>query len=121
MRNPCEDLPEEERLQQIAQLLAVAAIRYSRRQPREAKPSPPLASDVPVPIWDLVEDEVEKKILRFIHLKLSVEPAQIREALGISAMTLTRRLARLRQAGLIQVDGRKRSARYGLVADWSRN
>lgn len=121
MPNPFANLSEEERLQEIAKILAVGAIRYLRRQ----GPVDQFKGAVPEPtagaIWDLVEDPLEKKILRFLYDRVEADPVLIQTALMVSPMTVTRRLARLRQAGLVQVTGKTRSARYALAPQDGRN
>lgn len=119
MTSPFSHLPEEERLQQIAELLAAGALRYARRQGGTVRPmaiAPPTRQ-----IWDMVDDDLEKQILRFLQQQVSAEPVQIRAALGLPEMTLARRLARLRSAGLIHVSGRTRRARYELAPAAGRN
>lgn len=68
-----------------------------------------------------MDDNVEKQVLRYLQLQVSAEPVQIRTALGLPEMTLARRLARLRAAGLIRVTGKTRNARYELAAETGRN
>lgn len=116
--NPYDSLPEAERIRRIGELLATAAIRYLRDKDqelasRQTQPSPPAAHIVEV--WDLVDDETEKQVLRYLSVHIVAVPAEISLALNISAMTLTRRLARLREAGLIMVSGKTRNARYELA------
>lgn len=117
--HPFAHLGEEERLQQIAEILATGAIRYLRRQ--DAMKPAVQAASARREIWEMVDDELEKQILRFLQQHVSLEPNRIRAALGLSAMTLGRRLSRLRNAGLICVVGRTRRARYELAACAGRN
>ena len=119
MSSPFANLPEGERLQQIAELLAAGALRYLRRQGGTVRS----VADVPPKqeIWDMVDDDLEKKILRFLQQRVSAEPAQIRTALGLTEVTLGRKLARLRESGLICVTGKTRSARYELAPEVGRN
>lgn len=117
---PISQMTEEERLQEISELLATAALRYLRKQ----GPKPPYEegqSPAQSEVWDLVDDELERQILRFLKQHVSADPTQIRSALGVSEMTLVRRLARLRGVGLIQVSGKTRNARYELAPEAGRN
>lgn len=125
MTNPYSNLSEEERLQQIAELLATGAIRYLRRlgpvgDPIAKGTGAPTGSGK-VEVWDLVEDETEKLILRFLQQRIVAEPILMRTALGLSPMTLTRKLARLRSAGLVRVCGKTRNATYELAPGGGRN
>ncbi len=121
MSNSYSHLSEEERLQEIAKILAIGVVRYLQSQPLPMEPAAVTPEDPPVAIWDLVEDETEKRILRFLHERVEADPALLQTALMISPMTVTRRLARLRQAGLVRVTGKTRGARYMLVPHEGQN
>lgn len=66
-------------------------------------------------MWDLVDDKVEKQVLRYLSQNIGALPVQIERALNLPHTTLVRRLARLRLAGLVVVSGRTRSAQYSLA------
>ena len=111
-------LTEEARLSRLGEIIAsgiaryvhargVAALADVTSQRPDARPRPE--------IWDLVTDATEKQILRYLQNHILCEPVQMRAALRVSSMTLTRRLARLRAAGLVRVSGRTRNARYELM------
>lgn len=120
--NPYSSLSEAERIRQIGELLATAAIRYLEEQPLppgQSQQRPPAAPILHV--WDLVDDEVEKQVLRYLSVHVGAMPVELSRALNVSSMTLTRRLARLREAGLIMVSGKTRSTVYSLAADTLRN
>jgi len=110
---PARDLTEEQRLSEIAAIIAAGTVRSllaARRngggeERRDAFPEP----------WELVQDEFERKILRYLQHHGSVEPVRIRRDLNLTSITLYRRLARLRSAGIVRVCGRTRGARYELV------
>ncbi|HRG55411.1 MAG: winged helix-turn-helix transcriptional regulator [Opitutaceae bacterium] len=121
MPNSYSHLSEEERLQEIAKILAIGVVRYLRSQPLPVEPAA-AAPEAPVAaIWDLVEDETEKRILRFLHERVEADPILLQTVLMVSPMTVTRRLARLRQAGLVRVTGKTRGARYMLVPQDGQN
>lgn len=102
--------------------MAVAALRFLDVRPNAP---PPGQSDVPlaaiIHVWDLVDDEVEKQILRYLLLHVAAVPADMERALSLSGMTLTRRLAHLREVGLVTVSGKTRNALYSLASDVVRN
>lgn len=117
---PISQMTEEERLQEIAELLATAALRYLGRQhtnsPREEEPSPTQPQ-----VWDLVEDSVEKLVLRHLQANVAASPVDIERALSIPHATLARRLARMRAAGFIVATGRTRDTQYSLASSHGNN
>ena len=117
---PVSQMSEDERMQEIASILATGALRYLRQQP----PAPQVAIE-PKPrqreVWELVDDPVEQQILRYVQQNVSVDPAQMRVFLEISEMTLVRRLAHLRGLGLVRVPGKTRKARDELAPEAARN
>lgn len=102
-------------MREIAAILSKAAIIYLRKQDRERMRDPkPIQARAEV--WDLVDDEVEKRVLRYISVHVVASPRDIEQALGIPHVTLARRLSRLRAAGIIHASGRTRGAQYCLAA-----
>ncbi len=120
--NPYEQLSEKERIRQISDLMATAAVRYLDDQP---SPSPRNQSGIPAStithIWDLVDDEVEKQVLRYLSQHVVAMPTDMSRALNLSSMTLTRRLGRLREVGLVVVSGKTRNVTYSIASDACRN
>lgn len=119
---PHSHLSEEQRLTTIAELLLSAAARYWRDwdlADRKVLGKDQVARKAEV--WDLVDDDTEKQILRYIGKSLSVSPAEIEAVLGIPHTTLVRRLARLRAAGYVCVTGKTKKARYELAGAAQRN
>lgn len=110
---PYRHLSEDERIRQIGELLATAALRYLRSQPPRS-PRDERLDPVSVPVWDLVEDELERQILRYLAQQIAAPPAAIGNALNLHSKCLERRLARLRSVGLVIVSGRTRNAYYSL-------
>jgi hypothetical protein len=112
---PVHLLTEEERLQEIAKILAIGAIRYLRAEDRKrAEAKKPIQARVEV--WDLVDDDIEKQVLRYLAVNVMAPPRNMERDLNIPHVTLGRRLSRLRAAGLIQVSGRTKGAQYCLAA-----
>lgn len=116
-------MPEPERLRRIGELIAVAVIRYYRDQrlqqvaQRGTKCVSPETTDPANP----ASDDTEKQMLRYLARVGAATPRDFQIALGVSPMTITRRLARLRGAGVLSVSGTKRAARYQLAGDSGAN
>lgn len=72
-------------------------------------------SSAPTEIWQMVDDDLDKQILRYLERSLRASPKQISSALHIPRMTLARRLARLRKLGFVVVVGKTRSAKYEIA------
>jgi DNA-binding HxlR family transcriptional regulator len=121
--NPYASLSEAERIRQIGDLLATAAIRYLREKDQQlASRQAERPPSAPIPhVWDLVDDEMEKQVLRYLSLHVATMPADMGKALNLSSMTLTRRLARLRDVGLVVVSGKTRKVSYSIASDACRN
>lgn len=120
--NPYSSLSEEERIRQIGELLATAAIRYLDEQslpPRQSQQRPPAVPALQV--WDLVEDEIEKQMLRYLEVHVAARPVQMERALNVPQRTLARRLERLLGAGLLVVSGRTKGAVYSIAAQSGRS
>ena len=60
-------------------------------------------------------------MLAYLERTGAATPRDFQQALGLSPMTVTRRLARLRSAGLVAVEGQTRSARYRIRTDFAGN
>lgn len=106
----------------IGELLGLAATRFLRREDRAKQKAAGAPGMVrPVEVWDLVNDETEKTILRYLSQAIAASPAQIGAALSLPHSTLVRRLAHLRSADLIVVTGKTSGARYELAGRDGRN
>lgn len=118
--NPYRYLSEDERIRKIGELLATAALRYLHDKDRESlHDKKPVQARVEV--WDLVDDEIEKQVLRYLDVNVMASTGHIEKALHIPHMTLSRRLARLRKAGFIDLTGRTRNAIYCLAINPGNN
>ena len=116
-------LSESERIRRIGEFFATAAERYWRAERlagrvASAKPQPARSE---IKLSELVNDAVERQILDFIGNRIEVAPRELHLALGICRATATRKLARLRAAGLIVPVGKTRQVRYTLRGPDGRN
>lgn len=109
-------IAEAERIRRIGALIATAVGRNlascrgrSFRPERKNDPATSLRSQHP-------NDEIERRMIAYLSRVEVATPQDFRVALGLSAMTVTRRLAKLRTQGLLAVEGKTRSARYRLNA-----
>lgn len=111
-----KSLSYAERCRRIGALLGRAAVRYyhkrgiERRSRLVAELSRGAESDMDF----LVTDTVEKRILGHLASAGHATPQDFCSALKISPATAFRRLARLRNAGLVLVEGKCRAANYRL-------
>ncbi len=113
-----ESMSRAELLRRIGQHLNVAASRYYRDNP---SPDAVAASArLPDPV-NLVSDGLEKRILRQLTARGSATPRVLKQELKVSGMTVTRKLARLRRAGLVVVSGHTRGASYRLRTEFDQN
>jgi DNA-binding MarR family transcriptional regulator len=75
----------------------------------------------PLSVVQLVTDATEQQVLAYLGRTGTATPRDFQQALGLSPMTVTRRLLRLRSAGLVAVEGQTWSARYRLRTDFAGN
>ena len=117
------EVPESERVRRIAALLATAVRRFYQDKSEQsvAREQPPLRRETGVDAAQLVTDETERRIVAYLARVGAVSPHDLKVALGLSAITVTRRLARLRSSGVLSVTGQTRSVRYALCSDFSVN
>lgn len=115
------DMPEAERLRRIGELIATAVIRYERDQ-RKQRSAARVSRNVPGNEKAVVvNDRVERAMLGYLSQVGAATPRDFRIALGVSPMTITRRLAHLRAVGLVLATGETRAAVYRLAGDVGRN
>ena len=117
------EMPEAERLRRIGELIATAVIRYEREQ-RSVAPvrrGRDARREEPENPANLVTDQTEKEIVRYLARVGGATPRDLCIALGLSGITITRKLARLRVAGLLTVRGKTRAACYRLRSEFERN
>ena len=118
-----QELPEADRIRRIGELIGLALLRQCARPPAIARQNRAigLAEAPPVEPWALITDEVERQILRYLERVGAATPRDLQVAMGLSAMTVTRHLGRLRAAGVLVVTGRTRAARYQIRTEFSAN
>ena len=119
------DLPEAERLRRIGALVALAVSRQSAARPGDPDnvlPAPvsPLAGERNSPAL-AGSDATERSMIDYLTRVGAATPRDFQVALGLSPMTITRRLARLRKAGLVLAEGQTRAVRYTLRTDYTGN
>lgn len=117
------ELTEDERIGRIAELFSLAVERYWRAERLAGRPfvSKRGSAILRGSLLDFVTDPMEKQIVQLIINRVEASPRELQVALGISRATVTRKIARLRAAGLLTVVGRTRQARYALVDHDARN
>lgn len=112
------NLAENERLDRIAILIAKAVVLFRRDERLAGKASALDGGEAAEPIsdvTDMVTDEMEKQILRYLGRLAPATPRNVGIALNLSRQTVARKLERLRNAGLVTVTGKTRRARYELA------
>ena len=115
-------MPYDERCRQIGAILAKAAIRLLAEEDRlKAKAQNTPQSENQVVLSSLVSDQTEKRILEYLSLAIDASPVELCAALKIPRPTIFRKLARLRTAGLVMVEGKTQGARYRLRGATSEN
>ena len=115
------DLSDQERLRRIGELIATAVIRYRRRQRTTLAKAGAASSGTRIDPVELVGNETEKRLVRYLVGAGAATPHELGEVLDLSRSTVTRKLARLRKAGLVTVSGRTKGATYKLKTDFAGN
>jgi hypothetical protein len=115
-----DNIPRAERIARIAMHIKKMARRddsiQSETVPSIGRPHGPSLTPI-----DLTVDEVEKRIVGHLLLHGAVPPMVLVRELKISRVTLARKLARLRNGGLLLVSGKTRNAIYRLRTDFDSN
>jgi DNA-binding transcriptional ArsR family regulator len=120
------NLSEDDRLDRIGALIAKAVVLYRCDRRRAGKDEPETVAEadqagVIRSMADLAKDETEKQVIRYLERVGSATPQNFSTTLGLSRQTVSRKLARLRVAGLVVVTGKTRMARYELAGQSSLN
>ena len=114
-------LSDAERIRLIGDLIAIAAIRHSRRQRTALLLSAEPRSAGTVDSSGLVKDKTEKRLVHYLSITGSAAPHELSAGLGLSRATVTRKLAHLRMTGVVTVSGSTKGATYQLTSDFSAN
>lgn len=114
-------LGEAEVLRRIAALLTTALVRSGRfRSPTLSKPSATEAFPAIDPLT-LIRHSGQRRLAQFLRHAGPTAPCEMATALNMDRRTVARQLRRLSAAGICEVTGRTRGARYRLCVDYSRN
>lgn len=117
-------MPEEERLDLIAALVAKAVAHFKHGERPAGKnvcDAPSVGAAPTLDVSELVSDEIEKQMLRYLARVGFASPVTFKMVLGLSRQTVTRKLRHLRTTGVVVVVGKTRLARYELAASSLRN
>lgn len=119
-----DKLGAEEVLDRIGDLLAIAIGRFEEQRRRDGTAAPAVVASAEAQRLDplqLVSDQLERQIVAHLRKAGAATPRELAAVLGFTKRTIARKLARLRTAGLCQVEGRTRMACYRLRTDFGAN
>ncbi len=120
-------LSEEEVLDRIGALLAIAVgRREQQRQLAASAGAPPVAPGgdpdlTALDLTQLVTDPLEARIIMHLRVVGRTNAREVAAALGLAAPVAAQKLARLCAAGLCRVEDRCRPACYRLRSEFSAN
>lgn len=114
------ELPEAERLRRIGELLATAVFRWEHDQ-RVTVSAANRGDTRTTESRVLNADPIETDIVRHLTRVSAATPRDLCLALGLARMTVARKLARLRAAGVLTASGKTRAVCYRLRSDPSAN
>ncbi len=120
-------LGDEEVLDRIGALLAVAIGRREQQQQLAALVGAPQATPGDAPnlaaldLTQLVTDPLEARIIMHLRVAGRTNAREVAAALGLAAPVAAQKLARLCAAGLCRVENRSRPACYRLRSEYSAN
>ncbi len=120
-------LSDEEVLERIGSLLAIAVGRFEEQQrlnalARSADVSSQVRHEVaPLDLTKLVTDPSEGRIIMHLRATGRANAREVAAALGMTAPAAAQKLARLCAAGLCHIEGRSRPACYRLRTEYSAN
>lgn len=120
-------LSDEEVLNRIGALLAIAVGRFEEQQrlnvlASSADVSAQVKHEVaPLDLTQLVTNPVEGRIIMHLRATGRANAREVAKALGVAAPVAAQKLARLCAAGLCRVEDRSRPACYRLRSEYSSN
>lgn len=122
-----DSLSDEEVLDRIAELLAIAVGRFEEQQQLNVlarSPQTAMAVDsnlAPLGLTQLVTDPLERQIIAHLRTAGRAKAREVATALGLAAPAAAQKLARLCAAGLCRVEASSRPACYRLRTEYSAN
>ncbi len=120
-------LSDEEVLDRIGALLAIAIGRSEEQRRLNALAGSPLATPgggaslAALDLTQLVSDPLEARIIMHLRVAGRTNAREVATALGVAVPTAAQKLARLCAAGLCRVEARSRPACYRLRSEFSAN
>jgi hypothetical protein len=120
-------LSDEEVLERIGALLAIAVGRFEEQQRLNAlASSADMSTQVrhevaPLDLTQLVTDPSEGRIIMHLRATGRANAREVAVALGMTAPAAAQKLARLCAAGLCRIEDRSRPAYYQLRTEYSAN
>ena len=119
--NRYRDLPEAERIRRIGELIGKAVLLYRRDLRTAGRVEALAAAHKPRGPTNLIDDETEKRIVEYLAKIGPASPHDLCVTLGHTRTTVSRKLARLRNAGVLQTSGKTKAIRYSLRTDHTAN
>jgi CRP-like cAMP-binding protein len=119
--NRYRDLPETERIRRIGELIGKAVLLYRRDLRAAGRVEALVATREPGGPAALVDDAIEQRVVEYLARIGSASPHDLCVALGHTRTTVSRKLARLRNAGVLKASGKTKAIRYSLRTDFSAN
>ena len=119
--NRYRDLPETERIRRIGELIGKAVLLYRRDLRAAGRVEALVAAHEPLGRKSLIDDETEKQIVEYLAKIGPASPHDLCVTLGHTRTTVSRKLARLRNAGVLQASGMTKAMRYSLRTDFWAN
>jgi len=122
-----DHLSDEEVLERIGALLAIAVGRFEEQQrlnalASSANVSAQLRHEVaPLDLTQLVTDPSEGRIIMHLRATGRANAREVAKSLGMTVPAAAQKLARLCAAGLCCIEGRSRPACYRLRTEYSAN
>lgn len=119
--NRYRDLPETERICRIGELIGKAVLLYRRDLRAAGRVEALVVTREPGGPSALVDDAIEQRVVEYLARIGSASPHDLCVALGHTRTTVSRKLARLRNAGILKASGKTKAIRYSLRTDFSAN
>lgn len=115
-------LSDEEVLDRIGTLLAIAVGRHEQQRQLAAQADPGGDPDLAaLDLIQLVTDPLEARIIMHLRVAGRANAGEVATALGLAAPAAAQKLARLCAAGLCRVEARSHPACYRLRSEFSAN